>query len=388
MAIDFRTFPWEPSSRITEVLEWQTDIIQGVSGSEQRISVRRYPRQSFEVTCSFSSEYDQANAHLAIAAGQDQVWGFPCWHEVQYLSAPLTHGAISIPVNTTKADYRASDYAILWKSATDFEVVGTSEVASGYITLSTATTNDFPSGASIMPLRRSYISPSAKISDRQVNNGDVSVTFSCLDSAEIVSSPSSVQYLGSDVLTDNLLMQSSTRDRSIDRMLWTLDGGCGVWEIQSLGDYPQISTEYFFKAMSSEEAWLLRKWLHRRCGRLVPAWVPSRSDDLILVAPINPLSANITIKDIGLRDYWERLPGKQNVALIRDDGAMVCKQITSVNSGSVGEEVVSLTDVSGVSSIKTISFLSLQRLTADRVEISWERPGWAEVKASMVEVPA
>lgn len=388
MAIDFRTFPWEPSSRITEILEWQTDIIQGVSGSEQRISVRRYPRQSFEVTCSFSSDYDQANAHLAIAAGQDQIWGFPCWNEVQYLTPPLAHGATSIPVNTTASDYRASDYAILWKSATDFEVVSTSAVTSGAITLSAATSKDFPSGAAIMPLRRAYISPSAKIIDRKVNNGDVSVAFSCLDSTEIASSPSSVQYLGNDVLTDTLFMQSSNRNRTIDRALWTLDGGGGAWDIQALGDYPQISTDYFWKTKSSAEAWLLRKWLYRRCGRLVPVWVPSRSDDLVLSAPVNPLSANITIKDIGLRDYWERLPGKQNVALIRDDGTMVCKQITSVNSGSVGEEVVSLTDVSGVSSIKTISFLSLQRFTADRVEISWERPGWAEVKASMVEVPA
>lgn len=373
---------------MVESLEWKTNIISAEDGSEQRVAVRSFPRQSFDIECIFKSEYDQANSHLAIAAGQNQVWGFPCFHEMQRLSVQVTAGAESITIDTTTSDYRDSDYAVLWVSQTSFEVLEVDTVSDSSLSLSSATIATFPAGALIMPLRRAYISHSATINDYPVQLGKVSLTVSVIDGVDLSGGASDVQYQSQDVISDYLLMPSETRQRTINRNMWTFDPEVGPLSILATGDYPAITTEYKWRTTSPANAWAFRQWLHRRSGRLVPVWFPTRTRDLSLAAVIGSADTTIIINDMNLLDYWEDHPGKQNLALVRTDGSLVCRNITDVSAGEAGQEVITIDSAVGVSDIAFVSFLSLNRFAADRIELAWERAGVAEIKASMIEVAA
>lgn len=271
MAIDFRVWAWEPNGGMTETLEWKTDITTGVSGAEQRVCTRRHPRQSFDATCRFKTAFDQSNALLAISAGQSLVWGWPCWHEMQRITSNVSAGDTTIAVDTSTADYRDSDYALLWVSATVFEVLEVSTVGTSSISLSTEVASDFAAGRTlIMPLRRANISPSTAVQDRAVGGSDVSVKAVCLDSVDLAADPSALQFRGQDVLSDRLLMPADTRQRVINRNLWTLDSDTGIFNIRACGDFPSITTDLRWRNSNRQESWRLREWLHRRVGRLVP----------------------------------------------------------------------------------------------------------------------
>lgn len=382
----YRVFPWRPKATMTESLEWKTDIIPHQDGSEQRSGIRIFPRQSFEVEVKTDVKSDLAMIAMAVAAGQGQLWGWPCWHEQAALSVAVPSGSSSIPVDTTAADYRAGGLALLWTSSTVYEVVAVLSVAAGSLSLSSPTTDGFPARSVIMPLRYAYISPTVDYYDNPTELTKLTLTITCLDAVDLSSGPSVAQYLALDVLVDPLLMPSETRHRSLERQLWQFDPGLGPWSILAPGEYPLQTTEFRWRSWSKASAWALRKWLHRRAGRLLPVWIPSWRHDLVLAEPVTSDGVTLTIEDIGYRNWGITQPAKQHVALIASDNSFVCRNITAAAVGAAGQEVLTLDAAPGTTDVVKVSYLALHRLAADKVELAWKRSGVAEVKASMVEV--
>ena len=383
--IEYRVFPWPPQTEMTETLDWLTDIITHVDGSEQRISTRLRPRQSFEVEVREDDPRIFSEMQLAISAGQGRLWGWPCWHEQQRLTDAVPAETVSVAVGAATADYRAGGLALLWLSPAAYEPVEIDAVGDGSISFTAPCVGDFPAGALIMPLRLANISPAVERYDAPADWQKINLTITCLDSVDLAADPSPVQYLGHDVLVDPQLVGDSGMKRAISRAMWTFDPSVGQWANEVMGAYPLITSEHSWQLFPASTSWAFRRWLHRRRGRCVPVWIPSRQHDLVAASTVLSGSTKLVVKDIGYREFGISQPTKQHLALVRADGSVVCRQVTAAQAGTApGTEELTLNAAPEASDVVRISFLSLHRLAADRIELRWKRAGAAECNASMI----
>jgi len=386
MAESFLIWPWKPQNKITESLEWYTDIIQAKDTSEQRIRLRVSPRQSSEVEVQTDDTTELARINLAVTGWQDQLYGWGVWHEHRALAASLSSGAGSIPIDTAYADYRDDSWALLWESLDKYEAVEIDTVGAASITLKDATANEYSAGSLVMPMRLVRMAEKVSRDDFSTNLTKFKLALQCTDNIDLVGSASAMQYLGYDVLSDPILLPGVTVPRQIERALEVFDPGIGEWTADALSDYPEISSELRWRPKTAAQVWAMRLFLHRRCGRLVPVWIPSWRDDLILADTVIADDPVIAVNDASYRILGINQPTKQHVAIFADDGSFVCREITAAVAGDPGEENLTLDTAIGFTDVSRISFLSLQRFAADKIQLSWQRPGVAETRTSMIEV--
>jgi hypothetical protein len=371
---------------MVESLEWLTDIIEAHDGTEQRVQVRQEPRQSFEASILLDSHCELSKLRVALAAWQGREWGWPCWHEAVKIGVSLASGSGLISVDTTLADFRAGGLAIIHSSPTAYEVVEVNTVDSGSMTLAEVTTLDHPAGSSVMPLRMARMGAQARRDDSLKGRSRYSVTMHVSDNAAMATEASATQYLGYDVLTDKLLMPGQTMLRTFDRRIETLDPGPGAWATFARTDYPLISTDHRWRVNNRAEAWVFRKFIHRRSGMLNPVWIPSRRHDLSLAAQPSSSATTLEIKDVNYRNVGLNVPGMTHIAAFSASGAFVCRKITNATAGSAGRENLTISAALGFTDVTRISFLCLHRFAADRVSLTWDRVGVAECRATMTGV--
>lgn len=385
---DYLVWPWRPLRPITETLEWLTDIIEAHDGTEQRIRVRQYPRQSFDASIMLDDPAELSKLRVAIAAWQHREWGWPCWHEAAKLASVLPAASSSIPVDTTAADFRAGGLAIIHQSPSLYEVVEVDALAADSLSLITPTTMEHPASSSVMPLRMARMSGQARRDDHPTELSKYSVTMQVTDNAELTTEAAAMQYLGYDVLSDPLLMPGETMPRQIERAIDILDPGPGAWATFARTDYPLISTDHKWRVKTKAQAWAFRRWLHRRAGRLNPVWIPSRTHDLALAVQPASSATTLQIHDVNYRNVGLNAPGMTHIAAFSSSGAFVCRQITNAVAGSAGRENLTINTALGFTDVSRISFLCLHRFAADRVTMTWDRVGVATCRASMTGVAA
>lgn len=384
--MSYLVWPWRPLVGMTESLEWLTDIIEAHDGTEQRIRVRQEPRQSFDASIMLDDPAELSKLRVGLAAWQHREWGWPCWHEAVKLAAALPAASSSIPVDTTAADFRAGCLAIVHTSPTAYEVVEVDTVAADSLTLAEPTTLEHPAGASVMPLRMARMSSQARRDDHPVGASRYNVTMQIVDNIELATEASATQYLGYDVLSDQLLMPGETMPRQIERPLDILDPGPGAWATFARTDYPLISTDHKWMLRDRTQAWEFRRWLHRRTGRLNPVWIPSRTHDLALAVQPTAAATTLEIRDVNYRNVGLNVPGMTHIAAFSASGAFVCRQITGATAGSAGRENLTINAALGFTDVTRISYLCLHRFAADRISLTWDRVGVATCRASMTGV--
>lgn len=381
-------WPWRPLVGMIEALEWKTDVLTANDGSEQRLGLRLAPRQSFEATILLSDPAQISLAQSLINYGQGLEWQWPCWHESMRLPSALPAGATSILIDTTTSDYRDDSQAVIWTSPISYEVVEISTVADTGLTLDYPTESAWGAGACVMPLRTAILSGSARRDDYPAGQMGWTVNVTVTDNVALATSASAVQYLAQDVLSDPWLYPGETVQRDLTRELETLDPGVGAWATYPRSAFPSQTVQQRWHLKNRAQSWAFRKWLHRRFGRLVPSWVPSWTMDLHLLTTPLSTATTLTVSDTQWRNYGMHNPAMQHVAFMMADGSMTLRQITGGASGGTGVEILTLNGTIGSGVINRVSFFSLNRLYADRVELQWSRVGAADVSASMVTVAA
>lgn len=386
--INYPIWPWSPERKLTETLEWATDILEAYDGSEQRVQLRIAPRQSFAVTVASQVPEETSAMNLGVSWGQsEQVWGWGLWQELSTLEESIPVGAGSISHPTCAGQYFDDGVILLWESPSKYEALELTTVTLDTLNLLEVTTQAFAAGSFIMPLRTTKLTASVDRNDYNSLLENISLMVKCVDPVYLTGVETPQQYLSADVYRENFLIPaSSTLQRNITRSMEEFDPGMGDWQQVARSNYPLITTQHYWRFESAEEIWAFRLWLHRRQGRINPVWMPSRRDDFILAEPAGELSTFLTVKDINYSIMGVDQPTKQHIAIFQCDGTFVCRQILSAVKDIGGVEILELDTIVGFSEVSRISFLSLHRLVSDRVEIAWERPGVAEVRLSMVGV--
>jgi len=382
-------FRWRPQAEIPETLEWLTEIIEGRDRSEQAISLRPVPRQSFKLPLFIEDDKDQARFDAELFSWQKRSWGLPVWPELEVHTATITAGDMAITVDTTNADFRDESLAVIWQSTTQCEVVQVETVAAGSLTLSSPVQGTYSGRKLIMPCRTAQMNSPAR---RRVHSSGLAVIetfFAVKDNVLLTGYTPPVTYKGLPVLADGIPVDP-TQKKSSDGDMIVTDYETGDFDMFSDSDFNLFLQGHLFYNDDKAACWQFRLFLHSLYGMQGRVYVPTFKGDLTLAQGFGASDTSFNIDNIDLANNMGLNELRTDLAFIFPDGTQLYREITGiVDSGT--EEIVTIDTSLGFAVSPgdcVISFLDKVRLDRDSVQLTWTRAhenqcelDWQAVKA-------
>ncbi|RKY05524.1 MAG: hypothetical protein DRP56_08860 [Planctomycetota bacterium] len=378
--------PFRPQSPVSEQLGWKTDILTAANGDEQRMCLRKAPRQSYKLDYLLS-EQEMVRLETILFKFLKGFVGVPVWTEFVAHSGVINLGDLSITVDTTYADFRDTDYAIIWVSADNNEVVSISTATPTTLNLSTAVSGSFSGNKLIIPIR--ICSAKEAVSEKYSNGlSRASLRFDCIDNIEITdySAPellNSIPVISDPTYVDKLHPGISDADK------FYADFGVGKFNIHSDSKWNKDSQNQLFHNETKQESWEFRQFLHYLKGRQKTYYVPTFLDDFVLTEQIDAVGTNFKAENllrnryVGVSAIWEYLYFDYL------DGTHAIRKITGITHISDSVEEIELDSTLGKvidpGEIR-ISFLKLCRLQNDNVLLNWERAWESDCQFAIVGV--
>ena len=380
-------FQWEPLQLIKETLEWFTDILVVKDGTEQRIALRKIPRQSFNFDAYFKDEFVQSIFDAELFKWQKLTWGIPVWFELEENEQALSIGDTVLNVDTDYADYIVGGLVIIWQAYNNFEVGKIDSFTSSTITLTAGLDNDFSGLKWIMPVKTAQLRATVKHQDTPDGFSHASFDFIVKDNSEITGFSAETSYKGSVVLTKATLV-SPSQSKVSDGDLRITDYQTGAFTIYSDSDFNKDTATHEFRHTTKQECWEFRQFLHSLYGMQKICFIPTFERDMVLADTIGSSDTSFRVVNIGLSDNMGFNDLKNNIAFVFPDGTFLFREITGI-SESLDNDFISIDSSLGVEVApgdSEISFLDKCRLSNDKIIIDWRHSGWHEVKLNFLKV--
>jgi hypothetical protein len=381
------TFVWYPLLALVETLEWLTQIIKGKSGLEQRISLRRIPRQGFQVPVYFDDEQAQARFEAAIFSWQKRTWGVPVWPEGVEHSGTISAGTTAITVDTTNADFRDDSLAIIYVDEDNYEVVKIETKTDSVLNLEVGTQNAFSGDKLIVPVRIANMTTPVRMRQHPDGFAYMDCQFLVTINELLTGYTADETYDGLTVLTGATYVDPAV-DLESDADIVMSDCGTGPFDVFSDSEFNVISQSHLFKNWDKADCWNFRLFLHHLYGRQIPVWSPTFKNDLQLTDTIGSSDVNFRVSNIGLADNMGVNNLRTHIAFMFPDGTNYYREITGiVESGT--EEIITIDSSLGLEvqiGDCEICFLDKYRLANDKVSIKWKEPFVNECRLKFVRV--
>ena len=373
-------FPVRPEVPYLERLQFRTDVLPKQSGKEQRIKLRKNPRQFFEWKVRLDDgTFDKGRMDTLLFDWQSRTWGVPMWHESTRLSVSASAGALTLNVDTTaNADYRIDGLVMIYSASDVFDVQTISSLTSTTITLKNALLNSFAFGDTVAPLRTANMKSQVGASRFISGDQDLSVSFRVLDNDSELADTTGWSTYKSKVLLDTCnVIRGSSLSETYEQPIIVMDGGVGLTSQDSPWANGKRSTTLTLRASSAAEVWDLRQLLHAFAGRQVSFYVPTFTKDLIATQPLTTASQDLIITNIGYTQFIRNRQPRNHIWLRKTDGSVITREITSSTETTSAIETLALNTTWGedisLAEIERISYLEEVRFNADDIVIEYAR---------------
>jgi hypothetical protein len=382
-------FPFEPETPIREVLEFATDVIRGVQGTEQRVSVRRHPRQLINMRLLVEDDRQRRRLQALLSTWHPRVFGLPVWFEARPLSAAAANGDTVINVDTSYADFRAGSLAIVWKNSSEFDALEIQSITPTTLTLSSPVSYDYD-WALVMPLRVAVTGSQIGRAAWPVNLTEIDLSFTTLDNQVDLADVSAFSTHNSKVMLDGPNLMNGRLDDSLTRQIERLDNTAGALEQFSDWDSSLPRTAKGFLADSPQQVWQVRQLVHALRGSQVSFYLPTFYHDLVITGQLTNGSVLAEIENVGYTGYINGQEPNKSLWIELNDGTVITRQV--VGSEVLDAETERLTvDVAwsadvDAADIRRVSFLRLVRIADDKVTFDHDYTGDAKVTMSLIGV--
>ena len=376
MAIEsLPAWPFEPnwSTSLTEVLEWLTDVMTSPSGSEQRRSLRYYPRRTFDFSIVADGDERSLLDNMLVTYGALR-WHLPLWFDANFSTAAVAAGASTIGCLTAETS-RMRDGGLAYlvgADVYDFEIVEIATIDSTTITLAAPTVRAWPAATRIHPVCVAQLTDQPSLSTRSDRLITTEVRFRMLEAG---TAPTGT-FDPDTYLTFAVLAMAPDRrvplSADYERMLVEIDNMTSIPRQVDSAGRPFPLQQYAWvlegRAQHNEFEALLQ---HLR-GRAIPIWMPTFMEDFVLAEAIVDGADSILVERAGFAlaggPRWDR----QDI-MIETDSEKIYRRITDVAVDSEGREILVLdTPIVGdfaLTSVVRICFMALVRLNQDNIEI-------------------
>lgn len=376
-------FPFEPEVPLVERLRFLTDIIERKDGTEQRISLRGYPRQEYSLEVYREEGEELTRFEILMFDWQARVFGLPVWSErTNLVSAAATDDTVITVKSTASADYRVGGLAIMWSSETDFESLEVSAIGASTITFATPIVGNFPVGTLVMPIRTANASKSIRGTRWSRNLAKRDLQFRVLDNDVGASFADATPYtvddsssvLDGEIFLADAIPVEGTLSESFDRRVTIFDNSTGKQSVGSTTDFNRRSYPYRFVPKTRAELWQVRRLLHALNGRQVSFFVPTAFRDLTVVDLWGNGTATLDVTNVGFTQF-ARQRNRFNVVRIElTDGTLLDATITASSVVSLTVERLTLSlnaprDIEA-SEFARVDFVERVRIDSDDITIT------------------
>jgi hypothetical protein len=376
---------------LTETLVWLTDVQQAVDGSEVRQAARGAPRRQWEFPVIATGQERQI-MESALYDWSSRTWALPVWVDATWLASPLAAGSGAIALDTTGHDYVAGGLAVLYSSATRYELVQVDEVAVGSLTLQHPTANAWPAGTRVLPCRTAQLTDYPKLSRQSDEQLSTQVRFQAAEECDYPAVAPATLYLGYPVLeqhTDEPEDLSVSYSRKVNR----IDNDIGAITLDDPSGVTWHSLPYYWRVQGRADRATLRSLLYWLQGRGNALWVPSWNADLTLTATVAASASTISVAWTGYTIFLHERPGRRHVRIELRGGTVFYRRITDAVVLDADTEQLALDSALGQNvtpdQVLQISFMALARLSDDTVELSHQHDsaGVATCAVTFIGVP-
>lgn len=372
---NYPVWPFEPnwSSTLTEVLEWLTDVMTSPTGSEQRRSLRYFPRRTFEFTLAAGRDERTLLDNLLVTYGA-QRWYLPLWHDVNFLDVRLSvNGKIVICSTADTSEIEPGSIAVLiGDSPYDTELVEIEGVTSNGMTLVEGVQRAWPANTRIFPVRVARLTDQPQLAKRSDQVVTSEVRFQVVEATKDAG-----PEIVTDIYSNFFVLPEPPDDRQpldhgIERMLAELDNQTSIPIWRDTAARPFTYEQYAWVLQGRAELRSFEDMLRSLRGRSQPIWVPTFMEDFVLISPIADGATTLTTARAGFTlaggPRWDR----QDI-MIETTSGRIYRRITNSAVDSQGRETLLLDNaIQGsysLDQIVRVCFMTLMRLNQDSVTI-------------------
>lgn len=380
--------PFEYEAPTKETLAFLTDIITSLDGQEQRIALRKQPRQVFEVTYLLT-ENDRQRMQALLMEWTNNLFGFPLWHEQTRTTAAVSAGATQYAITGgDDIDFRVGGLAVVFTDNNTFDVITISAKTDTLITASDPSVNAYPAGTKLMPLRTARIL-GAVPGSRAINNLErfkVQFEVSDNDTGALTgdTTPGFWSTYNSRVLFDdcNVIRPGAEMRERYSRRIYRIDNATGVVDVSSTWDRNKREHQKGFMLRNRADIITFRKLMLALRGRQKAFYIPTFIEDLTVKADLVISTDTMDIERIEYERFIQsRLP-KGIFRITFTDGTSLVRIVQSAAGVDATTERLTLdtTWPAGrtVDEIQRVQFYELCRFDSDNVTMIYPRIGLAE----------
>ncbi|MEI7036430.1 hypothetical protein [Fulvimonas yonginensis] len=356
---------------VRETLAWLTDVQTARNGTQQKRQLRLAPRRAFQFLVTAGGADRRLLDALRFTQGVRQ-WLLPIYPDVQLLASEVAAGAMTIACRTAGFDFVAGGQAVVWLSATRWELLSIDTVDAGGLMLLTATQSSWPMGARLYPVRKARMVEPAKETQRSDDVGKVSVQLLIDEPCDWPAAwPSAAIYRGVPVL-EWRSDESQDPEEQYVRTYQTVDEETGPVSYFDLPGMPFRTQAHRWALDGRDQQAVFRSLLYQLAGRAGQLWVPSWRADLQLAQAADG-SDTLTVDWCGNTLFGQMQPNRRDIRIELYGGTVLYRRVTA--SIELGDTEQLLLDAPvGMSvepaAVRAISFLSMCQLASDTVEIN------------------
>jgi hypothetical protein len=372
-----------PEMPYDEELEFLTDIITLKDGTEQRISVRKNPRQFFNWNHVLEDGTERQRLSNILFEWQTRTYGIPIWHDMVRLSVDTASGSTSLNVtNTDYCDFRDDELIVIYQDDIVFDVLTASAIASTTITLDNPTTNAYNKDTIVAPLRIAEIVGKVGGGRYPTMNATMNLRFRVKDNDVDLADTSAFSTYddgsGDRVLfdDDNGLIGQMKEEFIQDTFI--LDNQTGVIYQNSSWPHNKRLSNKTFLCFGRQAAWNARQVIHALRGQQVSFFLPTFSQDLTLDTDITSGQDIINIVHTNYNQFVAQRTSRNIARIIFKDGSTpIIKEVLSSSVVSSTREALTMdsnfTSDIDKDDVLRIDFLELVRFASDKIVFTHEK---------------
>jgi hypothetical protein len=381
-------FPFVPNFPMLETLEWVTNILKSKDGSEQRLCLRKTPRQRFQFNCMLTTEQEQARLEALMFVWAKRQWGVPAWGELVVHNATINIDDVTISFDTRYADFRDDSYALIWQGIDSYEAVKIQTVDNDKLNLEKPVLNQWTGDKYIMPLRIGYM-----ISPSSLNyNADGIANFSCGFLIRYNQLIESFTPTGDDAYNSAPVLNAPLVETGLENIvnadMKSVDFYMSDFAMFSDSDFNIYVQGHIFRYATKYDIWQFRALLHYLFGRQVTCWIISDKKDFNQTQTLGAAETQLTISNVGWARYMGLNVLRTHAAFVYADGTRYYREITGFTE-SGNEDIIGLSSALGIEVEPgdcEICLLDKCRLTDDKIEIEWQEPATIVSKINFTKV--
>lgn len=357
-----------------EELEFLTDVIPHVDDTEQRIRLRKCPRQAFLWDVFLEDGRERDTMENILFDWQSQVFGVGVAHELTHSSGATLAAATTINVlSTADADYRIGGLFIVYQDQFTFDVLQLASLTGTSLTATTGTVNAYPAGVQVMPLRTALAPGRIGGSRWRINGSRLQIRFQVNDNDISIASTATWNTFNSKVLLDDPNVVDGQFSESYERPLIILDSHSGLLDQQSPSDRHRRTSRKTFWTNTQAGLWRIRKLLHALGGRHVSFYLPTFYTDLEVTVDLANGSNQMVVKNVGYSQFVRNRSPRNVIRVLKTDGTSVLRTITASTPTSATVETLTVDSpwpaLITVASIDRVSFVEKSRSDSDVIQI-------------------